>query len=193
MYLPFSVCQKPYNLFFVLSNAVVKFRSTPSSLSSLKLVFERSKSGSLRGVSVTRIDNTLSYGFPQTVLSSPFFQWFPVMILLSHANRFVYVHPKIDIVSTSSFVFLKNIVNKFVCRTAQACTGFPWFCMGFRLHGICRLATNLSNFSKPGLYEFNRLITDDTASLLWASTIRDHSRSSWALDSKRILLQIFDS
>ena len=32
-------------------------------------MFERSKLESLRDVSVTRIGNTLSFGFPQTVLS----------------------------------------------------------------------------------------------------------------------------
>ena len=42
--------------------------STPSHLFPLRLMFERSKLESLRDVSVTRIGDTLSYGFPQTEL-----------------------------------------------------------------------------------------------------------------------------
>ena len=38
----------------------------PSGLFSLRLTFERSKSESLRDVTVTRIGYALSYGFPQT-------------------------------------------------------------------------------------------------------------------------------
>ena len=55
----------------VLSNAadrLLEFRSTPSGLFPLKLMFKCSKSESLRDVSVTRIGDTLSYDFPQTVL-----------------------------------------------------------------------------------------------------------------------------
>ena len=46
----------------------LEFGSTPSNLFSLRLMFERSKLESLRDVSVTRIGDTLSYGFPQTEL-----------------------------------------------------------------------------------------------------------------------------
>ena len=56
----------------------LEFRSTPFGLFSLKLMFERSKSESLRDVSVTRIGDTLSYGFPHTVVS----------ILNGHASFF---------------------------------------------------------------------------------------------------------
>ena len=41
----------------------LEFRSTPSRLFSLRLIFHRSKLESLRDVSVTRIGDTLSYGF----------------------------------------------------------------------------------------------------------------------------------
>ena len=55
---------------FFLSNAVVetvRVQSMPSRLFSLRLMFECSKSQSLRDVSVTRIGDTLSYCCPQTV------------------------------------------------------------------------------------------------------------------------------
>ena len=45
----------------------LEFRSTPSGLFSLRLMIDRSKLESLRDVSVTRIGDTLSHGFPQTV------------------------------------------------------------------------------------------------------------------------------
>ena len=38
-----------------------------SGLFSLKLIFDRSKLESLCDISITRIGDTLSYGFPQTV------------------------------------------------------------------------------------------------------------------------------
>ena len=44
----------------------LEFGSTPSRLFSLRLMFERSKLESLRDVGVTRIGDTLSYGFLQT-------------------------------------------------------------------------------------------------------------------------------
>ena len=50
----------------------LEFGLTPSGLFSLRLTFELSKSESLRDVSVTRIGDTFSYGFPQTVLGSAF-------------------------------------------------------------------------------------------------------------------------
>ena len=68
-----SVCQKPWNFPLVLSNAAARqleFRSTPLDLFSLKLMFECSKSESLHDVSMKRIGDTLSYGFPQTELES---------------------------------------------------------------------------------------------------------------------------
>ena len=71
-----SVCRKPYNFSLVLSNAVVRsleFRSTPSGLFSLKLMFERSKSESVRDVSVTRVGDTFYHSFPQTVMLKIFF------------------------------------------------------------------------------------------------------------------------
>ena len=42
----------------------LEFRSTSSGLFSLKLMFECSKSESLRDVSVTRVGDTISYGYP---------------------------------------------------------------------------------------------------------------------------------
>ena len=57
-----SSLPKTVEFSFVLSNAVVE----TSSLFSLKLMFERSKLESLRDISVTRIGDTLSYGFLQT-------------------------------------------------------------------------------------------------------------------------------
>ena len=42
----------------------------PSRLFSLRLMFDCSKSESLRDVNVTRIGDALSYGFPQTALSA---------------------------------------------------------------------------------------------------------------------------
>ena len=47
-----------------------QFRSTPSCLFSLKLMFGCSKSESLHDVSINRIGDTLSYGFPKTELES---------------------------------------------------------------------------------------------------------------------------
>ena len=44
----------------------LKFILTPSGLFSLRLMFEHSELESLRDVSVTKIGDTLSYGFPQT-------------------------------------------------------------------------------------------------------------------------------
>ena len=44
----------------------LEFGSMPSRLFSLRLMLERSKLESLRDVSVTRIGDTLSHGFPQT-------------------------------------------------------------------------------------------------------------------------------
>ena len=62
-----SVCQKAKNFSFVLSKPL-ELWSTPSCLFSLRLMFDCSKLESLRDVSITRIDDTLSYGFPQTGL-----------------------------------------------------------------------------------------------------------------------------
>ena len=45
----------------------LEFGSTPSGLFSLRLMFKRSKLESKGDVSVTRIGDTLSHGFPQTV------------------------------------------------------------------------------------------------------------------------------
>ena len=45
----------------------LEFESTPSRLFSLRLMFDRSKLESLRDVCVTRIGDTLSCGFLQTV------------------------------------------------------------------------------------------------------------------------------
>ena len=47
---------------------LLEFRSTPSSLFYFKLIFECPKSESLYDISVTRIDGTLSYCFPQTYI-----------------------------------------------------------------------------------------------------------------------------
>ena len=44
----------------------LEFGSTPSRLFSLRVVFERSKLESIHDISVTRIGDTLSYGFAQT-------------------------------------------------------------------------------------------------------------------------------
>ena len=44
----------------------LEFESTPSHLISLRRMSDRLKLESLRDVSVTRIGDTLSYGFPQT-------------------------------------------------------------------------------------------------------------------------------
>ena len=62
-----SISDRPSN-FEVLSISL-EFGLTPSGLFSLRLTFELSKSESLRDVSVTRIGDTFSYGFPQTALS----------------------------------------------------------------------------------------------------------------------------
>ena len=51
----------------------LEFESTPSRLFSLRLMFDRSKLESLRDVSVTRIGDALSYGFPQTVRGITYF------------------------------------------------------------------------------------------------------------------------
>ena len=45
----------------------LEFRSTPSCLFSLRMIFEHLKLESRRDVSITSIGDTLSYGFPQTV------------------------------------------------------------------------------------------------------------------------------
>ena len=50
----------------------LEFGSMPSHLFSLRLIFKRSTLESLRDVSVTRIGDTLSYGFPQTVINACF-------------------------------------------------------------------------------------------------------------------------
>ena len=47
-------------------NQALEFGSTQSGLFSFILMFQRSKSESLRDVSVTRIDHILSHGFPET-------------------------------------------------------------------------------------------------------------------------------
>ena len=46
----------------------LELRSTPSHLFSLRLMFDHLKLESLRDVSVTRISDTLSDGFPQTAI-----------------------------------------------------------------------------------------------------------------------------
>ena len=56
------------SFFRTQSSRSSEFRSTPFGLFPLRLMFERSKSESLRDESVTRIGNTLSYGFPQSAL-----------------------------------------------------------------------------------------------------------------------------
>ena len=63
-----SVSRKPQNISFILSNIVadivrVRFGLTPSGLFSLSLTIERSKSETLRDVSVTRIGDTFSTVF----------------------------------------------------------------------------------------------------------------------------------
>ena len=67
-----TVCQKPLIFFFVLSSAVIKIVKVR--INAIEFIFfeadvrtfGRSKSESLRDVTVTRIGYTLFYGFPQT-------------------------------------------------------------------------------------------------------------------------------
>ena len=67
-----TVCRKPSNFSFVLWNVVVDIVRVR--INTIRFIFfeadvrtfERSKSESLRDVSVTRIGNTFSYSFPQT-------------------------------------------------------------------------------------------------------------------------------
>ena len=56
----------------------------PSGLVSLRLMFERSKSESLRDVGLTRIGDTLFFGFMQTELKS-----FMKLIFLAHLNEHI--------------------------------------------------------------------------------------------------------
>ena len=62
-------CSLPKNIFPLFFQAQwsrpLEFRSTLFSLLSLKPIFERSKPESLGDVSITRIGDTLSYGFLQ--------------------------------------------------------------------------------------------------------------------------------
>ena len=68
----YTVCRKPHtfsSFFSAQKSRSLELRWGPFSLFSLKLMFKRLKSESLRDVSVARIGgDTLSYGFSQTVL-----------------------------------------------------------------------------------------------------------------------------
>ena len=58
-----------YSLPKTIEFLLCSFESMPSGLFSLKLMFDRSKSESVCDASITRIGDTLSYGFAQTVTS----------------------------------------------------------------------------------------------------------------------------
>ena len=76
-----QICKASRNISFSLPKTIefflhsverssrLEFESTPSRLFSLRLMFDRSKLESLRDVSVTRIGDAFSYGFPQTALN----------------------------------------------------------------------------------------------------------------------------
>ena len=66
----YTVCQRPQNFTSIFFNAplnTVIIQSTPPNLFSLKLIFESWKSESQHDISITRISDTLSYCFLQTV------------------------------------------------------------------------------------------------------------------------------
>ena len=73
----------------------------PSHLFSLRLMFVHSKSESLHDVSVTRIGDTLSYGFPQTVLRDWLFKGRG-----NHEMNFSFTHSKTEMLG------LKRIMVK---------------------------------------------------------------------------------
>ena len=77
---------------FLLSNAVINtvtVQTTPSRLFSLTLMFDRSKSESLRDVSVTRISDILSYDFPQTVYVARWKSFFDLICCLPFCFCFI--------------------------------------------------------------------------------------------------------
>ena len=61
----------------------------PSRLFSLRLMFDRSKLESLWDVNVTRIGDTLSNGFPQTVVVRPIADFLDLIIMLQNEHLII--------------------------------------------------------------------------------------------------------